>query len=89
MRTELPEKWCIKAANKEEGKVLFPFHNGSNICRWEIENNAHYECYANYIDNKYSHSSKLVNQYFEEITFEEFKVLILKEQPLEPNYEVY
>ena len=25
----------------------------------------------------------------EEITFEEFKVLVLKEQPLEPNYEIY
>jgi len=91
MRTELPRKWAVKAYSKKEAEVIFPYNNKSKRCFWDISNSVHYNFYANYENGKYLESSKYLLKDHEEITFEEFKTLVLgeKQQPTEPQYEVY
>jgi len=86
MRTELPELWCVKR-NKDNYNI---------INSWFIKNQKRNYSYSN--SSGFVHSSCLKDLWINstskdkdhiEITFEEFKYLILKEKPLEPIYEIY
>jgi len=83
MRTELPEKWCIQTT-LENCKVLSKWRtdaeiSGSSIGGWLM--------YPGYMDKiGYNVTSK---PDVEEITFEEFEILVLKIKPREPQYEIY
>jgi hypothetical protein len=88
MRTELPKKWCFKLKRE----------NTQEVCNYVISNKP---SYTNWIPSNILVNPYITNQNFplvstqskygEEITFEEFKSLVLgeKQQPTEPQYEIY
>ena len=84
MRTELPEKWCIKNKNN----CLIPYASKIPRNTWKCNSNGSYYFYLGggefYFDFEKPKG-------YEEITLEEFKSLVLgeKQQPTEPQYEVY
>ena len=89
MRTELPKRWHVLV--KEDNKKILSEWIGvslqigkiTGICSDinEFNNGKGHNPYGDIKGCSYD--------FGEEITFEEFKVLVLKEQPLEPNYEIY
>ena len=90
MRTELPKFWQIKALNEAEAKIIQPYANkisqSGDGYEWSER-----DCAVFFLcikDGIYYGGNKLKYFNVEVITFEEFKVLVLQNQ-LEPNYEVY
>lgn len=80
MRTELPEKWCIKNKNK----CLKSYASKIKKNGWDCDSDGSYYFYKNGVfDFSFGRPKNMV-----EITFEEFKTLVLGE-PTEPQYEIY
>ena len=81
MRNELPEKWFIRFNNKEQFKVLNKYFSKGHPTGYQYTGND--RCF----DNKFGYygSSNMASKYGEEITFEEFKVHVLKETPQSTN----
>ncbi len=82
MRNELPEKWFIRFNNEEQFKVLNKYFS-KGLSRTIYEYTGNDRCF----DNKFGYygSSNMASKYAEEITFEEFKMHILKETPQSTN----
>ena len=84
MRTELPKKWCIKNENDCLKSYASKIKNNS----WDCDSEGSYYFYKNGV---FDFSGWRPKNY-EEITLEEFKILVLGEkqqQPTEPQYEIY
>jgi hypothetical protein len=82
MRTELPEKWCVKNENKCLLKYASQIPNNS----WGCDSNNSYYFYED--ANTFYFESKIPEDHIE-ITLEEFERLVLKIIPTEPQYEIY
>lgn len=78
MRTKLPKEWCVNPKNRNQDKILKDWRGGG---------------YAGTTKNSAVCSDKYWIHYpsdrYEEITFEEFQILVLKEPNLEQHYEIY
>jgi len=88
MRTELPEKWCIKIdGGGIISQTLKKYASENKLekdTHWTFSNTA-FPYY--YISNgKFTNFS---NPRGDEITFEEFKLLVLNQPKPEPTYEIY
>lgn len=90
MRTELPQRWCIKACNNEEAQIIQPYANematNDGNSPWSIGDCKHY--YLSVEDGKYYGGNGGGYSGFEKLTIEEFQTLVLG-NTLEPNYEIY
>ena len=84
MRTELPEKWCIKNTNNCLKPHAYQIPNNT----WSCNSNGSYYFYKG--DGWFDFEQEKLKGYVE-ITLEEFKILVLgiKPQPTEPQYEMY
>lgn len=85
MRTELPKKWCVHNSNN----CLEPYASKIPQNSWSCNSINSYYFYDNV--GRFEFEDHILKGYTE-ITFEEFKILFLKEQPpqpLEPTYEIY
>jgi len=86
MRTELPEKWCIQLGDNYNiinnwGRGYWgPTTGWGDLMRKKY-------MFCNFKEKRCSSSDTRWD--FEEITFEEFKYLVLKEPILQPTYEIY
>lgn len=82
MRTELPEKWCVKNTNNclKIHAEKIPYN------RWSC--NADHSYYF-YKDIDYFYFETNIPEDYIEITLEEFERLVLKIIPQEPQYEIY
>jgi len=70
----LPEKWCIKVTNENQEDITNYFHRGYTA---EID-------YYLYVDNNQFHYKSIVkDEYYTEITFEQFKKYVLKQNNME------
>lgn len=85
---KLPDKWFIFAKTKDKARFLFPHFNrlqGLSI-GWEVDNLYHIEDYCLIFNGKIYDSrfknNKLLEE-FTEISFEDFKRLVLKEETME------
>jgi len=84
MRTQLPKNWCIKIDGGDISKSVRDYANKNNLNRssWKFDviSTPYY-----YIDHKGLFQNSLQVQ-GEEITFEEFEVLVLGKNI---NYEIF
>jgi hypothetical protein len=87
MRQTLPHTWYIRAENKEQAKIIYPFNNKNGKCSWNHNFAPHYPQYAKYVGMKYQQSTRSPNM-DEVLTFEEFERLVLNKTSL-VNYEIY
>ncbi len=85
MRTELPKKWFIQT-NKENRHVLSEWRTDSAISDSGVGG---YLMYPGYVEGKVGYNVLTKPRDMEELTFEEFKTLVLKIKPPEPQYEIY
>lgn len=87
MRTNLPEKWCIRWESKEKYKIIQDYLNKINHNRWEYnEENIHSKAIVD-CNNNYHGAFNYIPYNFELITFEEFKYFILENN--NAIYEIY
>ena len=77
----LPEKWCIIAKNDEEGEILIPYANKifqSDIA-WDRNNVKNYWLLIDTSKNGTYNASQVKCDDYTEITFDQFKKYVLKE----------
>jgi len=84
MRTILPEKWYIQTTS-ENVDILSKWRTDGQISE---RNLGGYLMYPGF-NNKKGYNVPYIPSEGEEITFEEFKTLVLGEPYPEPNYEIY
>jgi hypothetical protein len=84
MRTVLPKKWSLKIT-EENIEILGKWRTaGNGLSEHTINqyiNNRSEPRFLGYVDPD--------SNGYEEITWDEFQVLVLKTKPQEPNYEIY
>jgi hypothetical protein len=85
MRQTLPEKWCVKPKTKAESKIIFKYKGISEY------KDAPDVCYYQHYPpiNTFCTAYEYVQKDYEEITLEEFQVLVLGEKLKEISYEIY
>ena len=89
MRNKLPNKWVVERNNGNSNEILSFFNKGCGK-KYIIGTYFHFPNFRDMKGFSYgNHTSGHIISGYEEITFEEFKILVLKEKPLEPNYEIY
>ncbi len=88
MRTELPEYWYTKNINKTIRYWFSEEYNESEVKKWDYTYIGYnQEQYYNGLLGAWSPSSYRNDSI--EITFEEFKYLVLGKAKPEPIYEIY
>ena len=92
MRTELPEKWFIALKSQSEFDEFLKwsvskFYLDKHHLTAEAYSNPYY-CSFNSKNNKASYNNFNSWSNYIELTFEEFKTLVLNEYT-EPQYEIY
>lgn len=87
MKTQLPTQWKVKYGTHKNWDILKKFQKfNSKFCG----SASHSSYYGFDIENNIAVCGALPG--YKEITFEEFKILVLGEQPpqpSEPSYEIY
>lgn len=78
---KLPEKWCIIANNRENAEILYDYQNKvpGKTGGWDIHTTSHYNIYFIY-DNGQADNSHNKPEDALEITIEQFKKYVLKEE---------
>jgi hypothetical protein len=80
----LPEKWCCKSATENELKILNDFIISKG---YDGKLQDHFYIHFPFINTNGSAYTKIMDDY-KEISFEDFKRLVLKENITE-TYEIY
>lgn len=81
MVNPIPEKWCIKATNDEEAKVIAKY--ASNLCEkigndlWSFQDA--YDYYLIFENGEYKDGFKTIPPGTEDITYKDFKTYVLNE----------
>lgn len=77
----LPSKWCIRAYNEENAKIIYPWFNKTFKHSWVTTTKSHHGYYGN-VENmkpyKKTNTDYIVDG-FTEITIEQFKKYVLNE----------
>ena len=80
----LPEKWCIKANNEDEAKIIVAFidtlSRKPHLHSWEIEDAMRY--YLRINNGEYHGGNVNIMAKFKEISFDEFKKHVFKSKPI-------
>lgn len=91
MRTELPEKWTLKAEKDNQiqataiAEYMSPLSIKQGSSNWTIEDA--FEYYGTILNGKYDGGTRSLPYGVELITFEEFEHLVLNKQI--QSYEIF
>ena len=84
---KIPQKWCVKASNEEEEKLVNEYARTIEGDHWSDLNNYAKSRYLCVVDYKYYIGSRSIPKGFTGISFEFFRRYILKE--LEKTLELW